>query len=493
MKEAAPSEASKAELLNAAILVLHREPSSLMRNNKEKKMRDILATFQGEDVQNDEARVQEIAASWLQQLEEGTLEQWEVYGAALSFIAGNRRPHFAQKPRAKKQCDASAKQSRRGVRKRTTDIARETSMFMRQFKECCPLDVIVSVKKLVQDQVIPTDDGDAIVQYFEDGIGRLELVGASPSLRALDIHAQLKCHLEKGEVESWQVLRIACNHCWRKAFGYPAWAKPKDGERNDPKELEAQCREDGEEQSIDAQDADDKDDEFAEAFQDATTIPVSAVQPTEPTTTRDDDTHRNWHEDVLAEEEKGTTFSIANPSDMTMEQMKDKREFYRLGARRNPQEFLQKFIDLNNKICHEYEASQRQIRETAKKAMEELRREPSPSPERVPKQRERVNIIGRINRLEGLERQRAEHKKVAAQGSDQKSKRQRKTEDVQPQNVQEAILKHLPHDQSVDTDVANKQCSETSKDPDLFEELWGPGPNEDLDLEQQLELDLSEL
>ena len=67
--------------------------------------------------------------------------------------------------------------------------------------------------------------------------------------------------------------------------------------------------------------------------------------------------------------------------EMTLEQTKQNLEWYRKEARRNPQIFLQKFIKLNNRICNDYEHSQRQIRAVAERARRELRRTPSPSPE----------------------------------------------------------------------------------------------------------------
>ena len=424
----------------------------------------------------------------VKRLEDGTIEAWEVFASAMGPIPGNRRPHWAKKPQCKKDtCDAQ--RTRRARKNQARRGASNSALLMREFESTCPLDVIVPVEKLVQDQTIPTDNEDVVLSYFQDAIRRFEHAGATPSLRAMDAYVMLKHQLEKGEVESWQVLRAAVNKCWRKACGYPSWArKPKAQLQVDAEGPETQ--------PVDAEDTDD-DDEFADAFQDATSVPFNPVDDTEPSV-RDEEAQNDAHTERTFALEKCET--CTPPEDeMTTEQMKDRLEFYRVGARRAPQHYLQKFINLNNKICNAYEASQRKIRETAKKAMEELRRDASPSPERVPKRRERVNIIGYIEKLEGLERQEGpEHKKAAAHGLEQKSKRQRvrKTPDAEPKTVEEAILKHLR--EPISADVDKKECA----DDDIFDELFG-GPSDEVDgglfdnpepdLLEQLEIDLTEL
>ena len=76
-----------------------------------------------------------------------------------------------------------------------------------------------------------------------------------------------------------------------------------------------------------------------------------------------------------------------------------------------------------------------------------------------------------------------------AAAPEKKIKRTRKAKDPQPKAVHEAILKNL--EEPAATNIKNKEDT----NDDLFEELFGPGPSEEpeLDLEAQLELDLSEL
>ena len=159
LKELVPSDASKAELLNAAILVLHSEPPSLLRNDKEKKMRDIIAALQDEDSHVDEAKVKDTSASWLDQLEHATVEHWEVYGAAMNFIAGFRRPHFAQKPRQKKQQDvAPSPPTRVGWRRRrAATVVDDATILMREFKDAGSKNVVAAVRELVVDQTLEVD------------------------------------------------------------------------------------------------------------------------------------------------------------------------------------------------------------------------------------------------------------------------------------------------------------------------------------------------
>ena len=160
------------------------------------------------------------------------------------------------------------------------------------------------------------------------------------------------------------------------------WAKPTGGKVNSAKELQVKCREAGETQNSEAKDADDSDDEFADAFEDATSVPANPVQHAGPIA-GDGETQSDSYEEGTFTDEECETFTVVNPSEdrMAMGQMKSKLEFYRDGARRNPEEFPKKFINPNNQICIEYEASQRQTREVAKKAMEERRREPSTLPD----------------------------------------------------------------------------------------------------------------
>ena len=486
LKELAPNDASKAELLRAAILVLHRDPPSLMRNDKEKKMRDIVASLQDEDSHVDEAKVEEISASWLEQLEQGTVEHWEVYGAAMNFIAGFRRPHFAQKPRQKKQRDDAPSPRTRGWRKRrAANIVDEATLLNRELQSKDALNVVLAAKKLVEQDAIDTNYKDDALDYLEGAIGRLASAGRTPSLQAVEVYEQINQHLQKGEIQGWQVLRVAANRCHKKSLCYPAWARaPKAHEHPDTSGLATDPL-DAEDREAEAQETDE--DEFVDAFQDATSVPMNAVENKEPAV------HDDSYKARTCSDEKHETFTIVNPPEdqMTIEQMKDKLEFYRLGSRRNPQVFLQKFIDLNNKICNEYEASQRQIREAAKKAREELLpADPSPSPERVPKQRGRVNIIGRIKGLEDLERQPTEHERTIIHGSDQKPKRQRvrKTPDAKPKTVEEALLTHLQ-------DPVAAEVSKERANNDMFHDLFGPGPDDEIDgdLLEQLEVDLSEL
>ena len=89
---------------------------------------------------------------------------------------------------------------------------------------------------------------------------------------------------------------------------------------------------------------DESDDEFADAFEDATVDPVNPVENAEPKI-RDDDAQNDPYTERTFAIEKRETFTIVNPpeDEMTMEQMKEKLEFYRLGARRSPRHYLQKF------------------------------------------------------------------------------------------------------------------------------------------------------
>ena len=76
-----------------------------------------------------------------------------------------------------------------------------------------------------------------------------------------------------------------------------------------------------------------------------------------------------------------------------------------------------------------------------------------------------------------------------------KRQRVKKTNEVRPKTVHEAILKDLYNDTSI-ADVATKECS-TTKDEEMFKDLFGdddqlPGQQETTLLEQ-LEIDLAEL
>ena len=91
-------------------------------------MRDIMASLEECDSRIDDAKVEEIAAHWLEQLEQLAVEPWEVFGAAMNFIAGNRRPHFAQKPRQKtRQDETPSRPGRSGRKRRATKIVDEAS------------------------------------------------------------------------------------------------------------------------------------------------------------------------------------------------------------------------------------------------------------------------------------------------------------------------------------------------------------------------------
>ena len=174
---------------------------------------------------------------------------------------------------------------------------------------------------------------------------------------------------------------------------------------------------------------------------------------------------------------------------MTIEELKKKLESHRMSARSSPQRYLQEFTRLNNLIQGVFEHSQDGIRRRAQKAREELRApSPSPSPERPVQKRDRVDILGYMEKLEALENPSGSPNKVVVSDTKPK-KRAKKARDPQPKTVHEALLKYLQEPTATDT---NKK--QDSNDV-LFDELFGPGPSEEpeLDLEAQLELDLSEL
>ena len=498
LRDLAPSDASKAELLDAAIVVLHRDPPSLMRNDKEKKMRDIMASLAECDSRIDDAKVEEIAAHWLEQLEQLAVEPWEVFGAAMNFIAGNRRPHFAQKPRQKTRQDETPSRPGRGGRKRrATKIVDEASYLARELKNVDALDVILAVKMLVDKGAVAADCKDDALEYLERAIGRLRSSGATPSLRTVEVFEKIKMHLRNAEIHGWQFLRVAANKCHTKSLHYPEWArKPKERDHVDVEEAETQVVVDEEECEAEAQDTDDddNDDEFADAFQDATIVPGERAGDIDQPSSRDDfdDAKEEVFEKRLGALEKPETLPSAEPLEdhmMTLDQMKQKLEVYRSEARRNPQVFLQKFMHLNTMICNLYEASQKKVREAAEKARRELR-SPSPSPEPETATRKRrqpaVDIVNRLKRLEGNEknRPRAAHTSV--------SKRTRSSNNcgVRPKTVNEAILKDL-YGTAADTDASTKRAPQV---PDLFDDLFGPDDevNDDT-VERQLELDLADL
>ena len=98
--------------------------------------------------------------------------------------------------------------------------------------------------------------------------------------------------------------------------------------------------------------------------------------------------------------------------------------------------------------------------------------------------------MGYLEQLEVLEGQGSEQKTADIHCSKQKSKRQRvrKTSDAKPEAAQETIPKHLRD--PVAADIGKTECTNN----DLFEDLFGPGPNEEAggDLLEQMEVDLSE-
>ena len=114
-------------------------------------------------------------------------------------------------------------------------------------------------------------------------------------------------------------------------------------------------------------------------------------------------------------------------------------------------------------------------------------RDPSPSPERpINKKRERTDILGYVKRLEELEKPRE-----AVSPEKKPKKRAKKAKEPQPLTVHDAVLKHLEGPATTNTEKKN------DADDDLFDELFG-GPEhiestDIVDLEAQLELDLSEL
>ena len=232
---------------------------------------------------------------------------------------------------------------------------------------------------------------------------------------------------------------------------------------------------------------DDSSDEFANAFDDdAAVVPMNSAQPAKPIATRDHDAdscdqHEQGDAPAIKERVANPTFISNNEDEMTIEQLKRKLNSYRSLSRQSPQRYLQESIRLNNKIQGMFEHSQEQIRLAAQRAREDIRDDPSPSPERPVPKRQRPDTLGYIKRLEELESQRAIHNK------EKPKKRARKAKDPQPQTVHEAILKHL--EKPAATTIEKKK----EADDDLFNELFGgPSQEPELDLEAQLELDLSE-
>ena len=481
---------TKAEWVNAAVEILQRvEKPSACRVKKEKMLRAVLENLEGQDCLSDASTVSEVVDSLLYQLHNVTVEPWEVFAAAFSPVPGNRRPKWAKLP-----FEANAQ----GPRRKTCTMnkphnSEKNAAFLMQDVTESPVDVISAVWRLLEEKVILSSTYFSITQYFQSALRRLDPNNCRTSLGAVDVYRRLKELLDNEVVSDWEVLRLACSRCWpNKASGYPKWARR-------PKEISTIAEEKVEQlgqpaQAVEGCEAsDDSSDEFAEAFDDdATIVPMNSTpQPAKTVATRDRDAdscypHEKVETSAIEKRVANRTFITNNEDEMTIEQLKKKLNSYRMLSRHSPQQYLQEFIRLNNKIQGMFEHSQERIRLAAQRAREELR-DPSPSPERPVQKRERTDIMGYIQHLEELEKDRGIPSKVVPEKKPKK--RARKATEPQPKTVHEAILKDLEEPAN-----ANVQ-KQKNDDDDLFNELFGGRSDgaELADLEAQLELDLSEL